>query len=354
MSMLLWIFLVIHLGYYVFLFTRLSTYKSHGAHVSKTPLSMVVCFHNEEKNIDKNLKYLLDQKCDEYIFVDDASDDMTLKKLRSVKDDRVKVISSTQKSAGKKNALATGINSTTHNQILLTDADCRPSSGKWAAKMNENPYDFVLGYGPMEKNKGFVCTFSRYETYMTALQYMSYALGGIPYMGVGRNMKISKKMILEEQSKIKGRHLQSGDDDLMVNAVCTRNNTGICIDPDTFVYSDPKEKISDFLHQKARHITTSVYYRPVHQLLLGLFSLSQMGFYMVLIYGLVTGAISLKILALALTVKLLTQAVVHLGAMRNLHETDLWIKAFVFDGILALYYFVLPFYTILKKNKNWK
>ena len=42
------------------------------------------------------------------------------------------------------------------------------------------------------KKAGMLNKLIRFETFHTALQYLSYALAGIPYMGVGRNLSYKK------------------------------------------------------------------------------------------------------------------------------------------------------------------
>jgi len=69
---------------------------------------------------------------------------------------------------------------------------------------------------------------------------------------------------LEGKNKLKGSHLASGDDDLMINALANGQNTSICIHPESFMYSNPKTSLRSFLTQKTRHISTSVYYKPIH------------------------------------------------------------------------------------------
>lgn len=88
-----------------------------------------------------------------------------------------------------------GIAQAQHEWVVLTDADCRPASPRWlrhVAGKTGPATEVILGYGPLEKRPGFLNAFARFETAMTAIQYFSYALAGIPYMGVGRNLAYRK------------------------------------------------------------------------------------------------------------------------------------------------------------------
>ncbi len=346
--------LVIHCTFYILIFSRLALYKdkSNVDIGTKKKASVVICYHNEEKNIDKNLAMILRQKIDELVLVDDNSSDKTMDRLSFYASHQVNILSIKSNSVGKKLALSKGINAAKYDEILLTDADCSPTSEKWASHMCNTAGQFVLGYGPMNKTGSLVGLFSQYETYITALQYLSYTLAGIPYMGVGRNMKIDKRAVLHYEDKIKGSQLASGDDDLMINALSKKQNTRICIHPESFMYSDPKNTLKAFLIQKTRHISSSIYYKPTHKLLLSLFSGSQILFYSGLIFVLITGAISFKIALLLLVVKWVPQQAINYSAMKKLKESDLFWKFPFLDILFFVYLLAMPFYYLFNKNNS--
>ena len=89
-----------------------------------------------------------------------------------------------------------------------------------------------LGYGAYHKTSGILNKLIRFETFHTALQYLSYALAGLPYMGVGRNLSYKKDIFLRNKGFSSINHIPSGDDDLFINKVATKKNTAIVIDPE--------------------------------------------------------------------------------------------------------------------------
>ncbi|MCH5688469.1 hypothetical protein LWM68_31935 [Niabella sp. W65] len=101
--------------------------------------------------------------------------------------------------------------------------------------------DIVLGYGPYEKHPGFLNKVIRFETFHSALQYLSYALAGHPYMGVGRNLSYKKELFLQHKGFASISHIPGGDDDLFISKASTRSNTTIMIDPDAHTMSVPKK-----------------------------------------------------------------------------------------------------------------
>src|SRR5690606_29715318 len=125
---------------------------------------------------------------------------------------------------------------------------------KMVAKMKGDA-QLVLGFAPYTEAPGFLNKFIRYEAVYTAMQYLSFALAGIPYMGVGRNMAYRKQLFHQAKELEKHRHLASGDDDLFVNEVATKKNTAIQLDPETFVYSTPKLTWRGYKRQKTRHLS---------------------------------------------------------------------------------------------------
>ena len=54
--------------------------------------------------------------------------------------------------------------------------------------------DIVLGYGAYKKEKGILNKLIRFDTYTIAIQYFSYALRSLTYMGVGRNLAYKKSV----------------------------------------------------------------------------------------------------------------------------------------------------------------
>jgi len=346
--------LIVHCAYYVGIFSRLARYNEQtlDGDSRSEAVSILICYHNEEKNVTKNLPLILQQDVDEFIMVDDNSSDDTLNLLEKHKSGKVKILSGGNDSNGKKLALSKGIKSAQNSLILLTDADCKPASTNWSLHMSNKSTDFVLGYGPMNKGGGWIGLFSRFETYITALQYLSYVLVGLPYMGVGRNMLINKNIVQNQSDSIKGSHLASGDDDLMINALANQGNTSICIHPESFVYSDPKTSLLAFFRQKSRHISTSTYYKPIHKLLLGLFSGTHLLFYTALIIGLFLGTISYKIGLLLLLVKWAIQQAINYPAMKKLKEDDLFWKFPILDILFFVYLLSMPIYYLFNKNST--
>ena len=158
--------------------------------------------------------------------------------------------------------------------MLFIDADCWPNSENWITTMSQKFSDkkqLVLGYGAYQKRKGLLNKLIRFETLITAIQYLSYAKIGIPYMGVGRNLAYTSDLYYSVNGFMSHIKIPSGDDDLFVNEVATKENTSICLEKDGFTVSVPNTTFTDWVKQKRRHITTAHTYKSGHKFLLGLF-----------------------------------------------------------------------------------
>jgi len=137
---------------------------------------------------------------------------------------------------GKKLAMTVGIKSAKNELILFSDADCYPLTDQWISLMSRHfskKKDLILGIGLYERKKGILNALIRYETLFTAMQYISYAISGKAYMGVGRNLSYKKDLFFKNKGFASHLKILSGDDDLFVNEAATKTNTAVCIDPNS-------------------------------------------------------------------------------------------------------------------------
>ncbi len=330
------------------------------------PLSIVVCARNEAENLGLFLPLLLAQNHPNYevIVVNDGSTDKTEEVLRKMailyRDLQIITLKNEGNRAlkGKKHALTTGINSAKHDWVLVTDADCVPNSLNWASAMLAETVDanteIVLGYSPYIFEKSWLNTWIRFETLYTALQYFGLANWGLPYMGVGRNLLYKKELFIRNKGVDKHGDLHSGDDDLFIRDVANAVNTATCENMESFVRSIPKANWSDYLAQKRRHLSTSTRYKPSIQLILGLLSFSQIGFYAFFILNLFISEIHTVYLLIAL---FLLRWLCILDTVRRakkvFKERFSWLEILTADIFLVFYLFYFSFSFILPKKKTW-
>lgn len=274
-------------------------YLHKSAPIAKTcpSISIVICARNEEDNLIAHLPKVLEQDYPnfEVVVVNDRSIDDTQLVLRAFKN-KYSHLKTTQVNetelhwAGKKFALSIGLKSASNDLVLLTDADCYPSSDQWLKEMASNfsPRNkIVLGYGAYAGQPGLLNSIIRFEALYMAIQYMGLCKLGIPYMGVGRNLAYDKTLFFDNRGFASHQFLPSGDDDLFVNENASNKNSTIHFSKNAYTISSSETTWGGYIQQKRRHLTTSNLYRFNSVFTLLFLSLVKYSFYIVTIICLV-------------------------------------------------------------------
>lgn len=356
---------LVQMVFYWAVFFRVSLIADPGSWIPDPTegVSVVICAHNECENLRKNLPLILEQDhlLFEVVVVDHASDDDTSLLLEDLASQykHLKVVSIRKDLnffSGKKFPLSIGIKSASYELILLTDADCRPAGNQWVRLMQEAFVDnreIILGYGPYEKRKGLLNALIRFDTVQVAMQYLSFALAGMPYMGVGRNLAYRKSLFYQQKGFIAHYRINSGDDDLFINRVARKKNTGVQRNPGAFTYSEPKTSFGKWFTQKRRHMTTGSHYRFVHKFLLGLYSVTQLSFWVMLILLLAWKFAWVFVLSVLL-LKWVSQYVVVGRCMSQLQERKLiaWIP--LLEWTFLLLQLAITGANLIVKPRKWK
>jgi len=257
------------------------------------PVSVIICARNESHNLKRFLPFVLEQDYPkdlfEVIVVNDQSTDDSQEILEAFSKQypHLRIIQipaeETKTLPGKKYALSKGIAAARFERLLLTDADCKPASDKWlqimaASHISHLTSHIFLGYGAYETRPGLLNKFIRWETVNTCMQYASYAAMGLPYMGVGRNLSYDRSLLkgLNNDKAFQEIYSKtpSGDDDLLISRIASKENTSVCIDKDAFTISVPQTTLKAWWKQKTRHSSTGKYYPKKTKNLLGIYALS--------------------------------------------------------------------------------
>ena len=239
-------------------------------HKTSLKLSLIIAAKNEEKNISqlisslKQLQYP-DENL-EVIFVDDNSTDNTFSLIESKIKDRLNwhlIKTDNKKFEGKKGALDVGIENSTNDFILITDADCKPEFNwlKIISSKLDAGFDFIFGIAPIESGKNFVQKLSAFEN--LRITFLTFAAVGIniPYSAAARNFAFRKKSFERIGGYSKTTETISGDDDLLLReAVRHKMLIGTIMDPESSVYSEAPKTWEEYYRQKKRHLKTSFHY----------------------------------------------------------------------------------------------
>ena len=357
-----WSVSAVQLLYFWGLFSRFAFKKVPQRKWTDLPVSVVIVAKNEYHNLLEKLPAILEQEYPEFevVVVNDGSDDDTellLKELQSKYShlNPVHLQPNVNFFYGKKFPLSIGIKSAKYDYLLFTDGDCKPNSKYWindmVSRFDENK-DIVLGYGAYFTRKGILNRIIRYETVNTAIQYFSYALAGIPYMGVGRNLAYKKKLFFDNQGFISHLSVGSGDDDLFIGRVANRRNTAVQFHPDSFTLSEPPQNFKRWWQQKRRHLSTSGYYKPLHRLLLGLYPLTTVLFYALAGVALWLGVNPLLVLV-PFVVRMISLYVVYGLSIKKLREEKLLLWLPFLEITWVIFNGLMVFLGLFRKKKRW-
>jgi len=353
----------IQLFWLFFFYIRIAFHREKETEDIQKPVSIIIAARNEEDNLFEFLPFILEQdyKTFEVIVVNHQSVDNTEYILKAFKEryPHLKIINLEKNhhlAFGKKLPLTIGIKGAQYEHLLFTDADCKPNSNQWLKLMSSKftpKKSIVLGYAPHRSTKGFLNKIIRLDTTFIALNYLSFAKAGIPYMGVGRNLGYTKEVFMNNSGFKSHYSIQSGDDDLFIQEVAKKKNYTISLSPDSFCYSDSEKTLKDWISQKSRHYTTSGRYPLFKKLLLGIYPLSLILLYITLVSLIVNswmcwislGAISFLIISKWLILGL---------SLKKLDQKSLIMGILFWDLFYAVFTPIIYYTTEQSTAAKWK
>jgi hypothetical protein len=249
-----------------------------------------------------------------------------------------------------------GIKGASHEHLLLTHANSKPNSRDWLRNMMQHftpETEIVLGYGAFEKQNGFLNKIIRFDTFINALQFLSFALAGKTYSGSGRNLAYKKSLFFKVKGFASHYHIEPGDDDLFVNEAATKHNSKIEVAVNSHIVSRVKKTFKDWIFQKRMQSGTFRHYNIGSKILLISYRFSQYFFFASFIILLILQFQPILILSL-FAFRLLIQMIIFNKSMRLLSEKDLLLFSTVIEFLLLVIYpFIMVTNLFIVKNK-WK
>jgi glycosyltransferase involved in cell wall biosynthesis len=353
------------LFFYVYFFCRIFFYKEKTVPDScNQPVSVIICARNEEENLRENLPAIVEQQYPEFevIVVNDCSEDETGEILKDFaarySHFRFTTIKKDEKfSHGKKLAVMVGIKAAKYETLLFTDADCKPQSAGWLLKMTgtlEGNHEICLGYSGFHRKRGFLNMFLRYDAFFIAMHYLSFAMAGMTYMGVGRNLSYRKHLFFDNKGYAKHLDLDSGDDDLFINEVARPGNTTVSFRHAAQTKSSAPSTMARWMRQKKRHRSTFSRYKPIHRFWLSAEPLSRFVFFAAFAAAFFFTPYYYIPLAF-FGLRLIMLLVVNYAWSRRLNEKDLFLFSMVSDIISIFTGLILVYRSIFGvKQSAWK
>ena len=326
------------------------------------PLSVIIAARNEAENLEEFLPHVLSQEYGKYeviVVLNGTTDDSeaVLEEL-SLKYGRLRFFHADPIPEGwppKKYALDVAIKKARYEQLVFTDADCRPGK-RWLAEIDENigehDHALVIGTSPYFLGKGFLNRFIQFETSYTAFQYIGLNKLGLTYMAVGRNISYPKSFYTDAGGHATGKAYLSGDDDLLVNRHAEKVKTIAMVSESSKVHSLPSEDWHHWFWQKRRHVSASGGYSWKSKLFLTLFHGSHVIFYLTLPIAMLFSGMR-EFALLIYLVKLLFTWVM-LRYMHHKWRTTGWLFLYPIMDLLHFFYNLIVVPLGLFSRPSWQ
>ena len=256
------------IGGYTLGWFMLSSYPDKNKTAFKTNASIIIPARNEEQNIQLSLLDLIKQNISsfnfEIIVVDDNSTDQTSSHVEAIinqnpgfKISLIKLKDGKSNTPFKKNAILAGIEHSTGELIITTDADCRFPEN-WLATMltfyEEEKPKMIVGPVSFHNDHSF---FEKLQT-IEFLSLIAVTGGAVrinkPIMCNGANLAYEKKAFYEAGAFGDDRFSSGDDVFLLLKIRKLFGNTSIRFlkNNHAIVFTEAKKTLKEFIHQRIR------------------------------------------------------------------------------------------------------
>lgn len=247
----------------------------------KTKVTVLVAARNEEENIERTIKALINQKYPkhllEIIIIDDHSTDNTAWIVSRYFDDSVRLLKLNESqilNSYKKKAISEGIRLATGDLMVTTDADCcMDENWLYTIVSFYEQFDWKLISSPViffeERNR-----FEKLQTleFLYLIGLGAASIGNkMPSTCNGANLAYTKQ-VFNELGGFRGiDDLASGDDELFLHKVASAypGSIGFCKSLDAMVYTHAKPNLREFIRQRKRWASKSTKYKNKSIVVLG-------------------------------------------------------------------------------------
>lgn len=279
------VLLCIQLAYYIFIYAKpfqLIKQSNLGKleyNDTLPPVSVIIYALNDSENLRKHLPKILEQEYPnfEVIVINDGSTDETEEVLKLYSANYTNLYHTyipeeSRYLSRRKLAMTVGIKAAKHDYLLFTDSASAPVSSLWIERMMRNftpNTDFVLGFSGYHPAKGLLASLVSFDNLLTMVHYLSRAISGKPYAGIGRNLAYRKSVFFQNKGFSKHLDLHFGEDNLFVNDNATGKNTRVEIATESIIQTDTPETSGIWKEIKLRLAGTACHYKGGNSILFG-------------------------------------------------------------------------------------
>ena len=211
------------------------------------PFSVIVISRDQCNELRQNLPLILNQiyPAFEVLVVDINSTDGTKKLLEKMEEEYPNLHhtftpASARDISMQRLAITLGVKASIHPWIVITQADCTPVSHQWLKRMGESikghrSAEIVVGYTRYSKESDYTARKMFFYRFWQQMKTLAYAKKYGAYRSEGTNLAYKKELFLSHQGFASHVNLLMGATDIMVNQNSTKNNTALCIHPDSII-----------------------------------------------------------------------------------------------------------------------
>lgn len=344
-------------------FKKIDAFKAENV-LSSTNFSVIIPFRNESKYLTTLLNSILaldyDKEMIEFIFVDDASSDDSVKIIETfIETFQVKnfyILENKRTSnSPKKDAIATAISNANNNWIITTDADCILPK-KWLHTLDA----FIT-----QNNPEMVVSPVNYKVKDNSLEqfqlldFMSLqgtTIGGFgmqfPFLCNGANLAYKKEKFLQLNGFSGNDNIASGDDIFLFEKFIEADKKSVLFlkSKDATVTTFPVNTNTDLINQRVRWASKTSKFKSAKVKLIGiLIFLVNLSIILSLFF-----AKNLVLMLLPLTVKITVDLFLLIPTMRFYNHKNALIKWYFFSSLLYPFFSVYIVFKSLFYEYNWK
>ena len=306
-AILLFCFLI-QLFYWLFFYKRPYSYQKKKGEFSVPDetlpsISVIVTSKNSAEELEQNLPFIIEQDYPDFevIVVNRGSTDDTDMVLKAAEQKYPRlyhtyVPAEAEGINEKKLALTLGIKAAKNDFLLFTEAYCRPCSRNWIKEFGKEftqGKEVILGFCKLDiPKKTGLRGFMQYDNLIHHLKFLSMAILGKPFMGIGRNLAYKKELFFSNKGFSSILNLEGGEDDLYVNRIAPKKKTGVVLSRESMTETDSVSHFNAWRALKSRYLYTKQYYKGFSSLIFWFETFSKYLFYLLLAGTITLGAVS--------------------------------------------------------------
>lgn len=338
---------------------RIAVFVPKGDEVNRTGISVIVSCRNEKNHIRQLISCMAQQSFQDFelIIVNDHSVDATRNYIKSAQETYPKIQLVDAAGYGKKNGLIEGINISTGELIITTDADCLPSF-HWLESIvcfyEKNQCDLIICPVKLSSKENLFSNLQMLEFTSLIASGAGAAGAGMPVLCNGANLAFTKKSWLDSRSGLHEEEM-SGDDMFLLESIKKRNGVIRFLKSESaFVTTQPSGSLIEFIIQRRRWASKSPSYTDWQLIFTAgvVFSLSLV-LVTLLILSFIYPVCFFVFTALFLGKYLLDT--LFLNSVRTFFQlNNVWIYSFLLSVIYPFYIVFIALSSLLVKPVKWK